>query len=226
MKKLTIILLLLLIVVGCKDKNVNNKKKKKVIEEKKEIVEEVQESKKVEKEEIPIAFYNGNNKLTNFKTNIVSGKDIGIFSMYLSDDDNINNDVVSLYNKYLEYKKTRNIKIGYNLTYSIQDGRTISHNILSVNDTEDYQGYILVFLYDDYNNRGKSFYSHIEQGQENENTLVSSIKLYPQSASNEIVSKIILTVFVYEGEDDFDQNNEYIGNSKYSIEICDINKTC
>ena len=224
MKKIFYLIILLLLLTGCQ----KNKEIKKKTENIKEKNIEITEEKKEGKQSIPIAFYNNMTKLTNYRTNITTGVDIGIFSVYLSNDENISYDnyAVSLYDKYLEYKKDTNLKIGYNLKYSINGDKNISHNILSVKDTKDYEGYILVFLYDDYNNRNKGFYSHIEENEENENTLVTSIKLYPQSASNEISSKITLTAFLYNSLDDFDQNNEYIGNNKYSIEICDISKTC
>ena len=91
----------------------------------------------------------------------------------------------------------------------------------------DYEGYILLFLYDDYdlyiNNK---VYSHTEKNQEKEDTVFSSIKLYGEAASPSITSKIKLTAFTYDSEDDFDEFGEYRGNSKYTITICEINKTC
>ena len=224
--KIFIILILLLLAVGC-----NKQEKTQATKEiKKDEVKEqkVEEPKYQDLNKTPIAFYNGKTILKEYKTNIKTGTDIGVFSIYLSNEDNIeySNYATSFYDKYIQYKNTYNIKIGYNLKYTVKDGTTISHNILSVKDTHAYEGYILLFLYDDYNNRNKEFYSYIEENEENENTVVSSIKLYPQSASPDITSKITLTVFTYDSEDDFDENKEYRGNSKYSIEICDFNKTC
>ena len=78
--------------------------------------------------------------------------------------------------------------------------------------------HLMTYLYDDYANRNKSFYSHIENNEYNENTLFTAIKLQSSYSCSEITSNIYLTVFTYDTEDDF-ENNEYRGNSKYTITI-------
>ena len=50
------------------------------------------------------------------------------------------------------------------------------------------------------------------------NTLFTSIKLQSGSKCTEILPKLDLTVFTYDSEDDF-ENNEYRGNSKYTMTI-------
>ena len=42
----------------------------------------------------------------------------------------------------------------------------------------------------------------------------------------EVDSKILLTVFTYDTEDDFDENKEYRGNSKYTMTICLEGRKC
>ena len=83
----------------------------------------------------------------------------------------------------------------------------------------------MTYLYDDYNNFGKSFYSHIEKEQFNENTLMTSIKIQSSYSVDQINSKISLTVFTYDSEDDF-ENNEYRGNSSYTMDICIEGRPC
>ena len=59
----------------------------------------------------------------------------------------------------------------------------------------------------------------------NENTLVTAIKIQSSYSIDQIASKITLTVFTYDTEDDF-ENNEYRGNSKYSMDICLEGREC
>ena len=79
--------------------------------------------------------------------------------------------------------------------------------------------YLLNYLYDDYVNRGKGFYSHIEENEYNENTLLTSIKLQSNDRALGINNKILLTVFTYDSEDDF-LDGEYRGNSSSTLTIC------
>ena len=74
------------------------------------------------------------------------------------------------------------------------------------------------YLYDDYANIGKGFYSHIEDNQYNESTLFTALKIQSSYSCSEIISPITVTVFTYDTEDDF-ENNEYRGNSKQSFII-------
>ena len=73
------------------------------------------------------------------------------------------------------------------------------------------------YLYDDYANKDKSFYSHIESKDYNSNTLFTSIKIQSAYKCKEI-KEIILTVFTYDTDDDF-INNEYRGNSSNKLII-------
>ena len=236
-KNIIYILILLLIITGCsskKEDNVENIENNEdpyvepVIEPKPEpepepVVEEYKDLNNT-----PIAIYRNGQKVTDFSTSVSIGKDIAIFRTYLSNDDYLNtSDSYGIAFKKIwdQYNSNNKIHLGYNLKYTLNDGTNVSQNILHLQDTFAYEGYILLFLYDDYDiTANNKIFNHIEQ--ESENTLMSSIKLYPQSAYKDINSKIVLTVFTYDGEDDFDDNHEYRGNSKYSITICDTNKTC
>ena len=73
-----------------------------------------------------------------------------------------------------------------------------------------------MYLYDDINNNG--YYSHLTEEDINDNTIISSIKLTAGTYYEKITSNIKLTVFTYD-EDDFDENKNYIGNSKHTIII-------
>lgn len=177
----------------------------------------------------PISFYqlNGN---TLTKTNQVNGNynaldDIFLLQIYPSTSDTIQlseNFGTSFYEEFLKYNQNNNIKIGFSISYTI-NGESINYNILTPNNTMDHWEQFMAYLYDDYFNRGKGFYSHIENDEYTDTTLFTSIKLqcgaYCKEASN-----IKITVFTYDSEDDFLDNN-YRGNSQSTISIC-LNNEC
>lgn len=175
----------------------------------------------------PIGIYqlNGNTltKLTTIHEKLTVEKDIGIFQVFPS-----NEDVVSLsngfandyYNKWIEYNNSLKVKLGFNIKFHLNTGEDVSYNILYPSDCMNRWEHLMNYLYDDYANRGKGFYSHIENDEYTENTLFTAIKIQSSYQCNEIDSKIQLTVFTYDTDDDFDENGEYRGNSSYSMNIC------
>ena len=215
MKKLIIPFLILLLICGC-SKEVKKEEPKK--EKKKETI--IVEDTYKDLNNTPIGIYNLNgntlNKLTSINKHLNVEEDIGIFQLYFSNEDIINLDTnygQSFYNEFIKYP---NIKIGFNIKYTTNNGE-VSYNIFSPNNTFDHWEYLMNYLYDDYNNRFSSFYSHIEPDQVNENTLYTSIKLQASYSCSEITN-IKLTAFTYDSEDDF-LDNEYRGNSKYTLNI-------
>jgi len=221
--KIKILLVILLFLVGCNNHEIIEKK---IITEKKEIVGKKRTAYK-DFNETPIGIYRNKERIETFKTDIKVGKDIALFNIYPSNSLTLTYSHFgdSFYKEFMKYNKDNNLKIGFNLKYSTDDYGDISHTILNFEDTNDYEGYILIFLYDDYDlYKNNKIYSHIEEDKKD--TRYSSIKLYPQSGFPKVNSKILLTVFTYDDMGDFDDNKEYRGNSKYSIEICDTDKTC
>ena len=234
MKKIFIIITITIFLFGCtKEENSNNIVNEKIDEE---IIEEVKEEKYVDENNTDIGIYlyqNGKYNLVNeYKTSFKDNSDIVIFSIYPSKDEYIDgyNYINNLYDTYKSLDNYNSLKVGFNLKYTLSSGEEISYNILDPNTALNYDiGHILAWLYDDYKHRYDSWYSHIEQDEfNNDDTLITSIKLYNNNNNNtlDISSKIHFTVFTYDGEDDFDSNGEYRGNSSYSIDICDINRTC
>ena len=228
MKKLLVVILILIIVTGCHSKTTNrvtnNKKEKDVVEKDDYVDDNI----------MPISFYKDNGskliKLDAYQQSFNNGEDIGIFQVFPSNDKEISYDSfpMDFNNKWREIDKKGDYRIGFNLKYSLNSGRTISHNILYPKDTmrDDYYNYIIPYLYDDYAHINDSWYSHIENDEYNDDTYYTSIKLYANGMAHEIDSKIVLTVFTYNGQDDFNDNNEYRGNSSASINICDPNRKC
>ena len=211
MKKVIIYLVIILLVCGCT--------KEKVIKvDKKEIKPTPVENTYKDQNTTPIGIYklenNSLTKLTTINKKLNIEEDIGIFQIYPSNEDNINlttNYGESFYNEWTKY----NVKLGFNIKYTLSNNETISYNIFNPDDAFLHWEYLMNYLYDDYNNRNNSFYSHIEKLDEN--TIITSIKLQASYNCSEITN-IKLTVFTYEAEDDF-LDNEYRGNSKYTIDI-------
>lgn len=229
MKKIYLLLIIPLLLCGCdkEEKTIE----KPVVEEKKEeeVVEVVPQY--VDLNNTPIGIYslNGNTltKLTSINKQLVVEQDIGVFQIYPSLEDVIvlnDSFANSFYNEWIKYNPNNTIRIGYNIKFSLINGTDVSYNMLSPANTFDKWEYLMNYFYDDYANRYKSFYSHMENHEYNENSLFTSIKLQSSYQCNEINSAIKLTVFTYDTEDDF-LDNEYRGNSKYTFTIC-VNGIC
>ena len=219
MKKIIIIITLLLLSTGClkeekiepKESTINNEP----------IVEKEKEKEYKDSNITPIGIYklenNSLTKLTTINKHLNVEEDIGTFQIYLSNDDYIslnNNFGESFHN---EWSKYQDIKQGFNIKYTLNNNQVTSYNIFSPDDTFAHWEYLMNYLYDDYANRGKSFYSHIESKDYNNTTLFTAIKIQAAYQCNEI-KKIELTAFTYDSEDDF-LNNEYRGNSKSTLTI-------
>lgn len=225
MKKIILFLILLLIITGC------SSKKEKIVPEgpiKEEPIDTpVEEYKDDNDTKIGLYLEKGGRieLITEYKTTIQNEVDAGVFQIYPSNDNEIILDSdfgTSFYNKWTSLPNYKDLKIGFNLKYTLSSGEEVSYNIL---DYKIVYKEFYDYLYDDYANRYNSWYSHIEESDYTEDTLYTSIKLYSADVNN-INSKVYLTVFTYDSQDDFDENNEYRGNSSYTITICDINKTC
>lgn len=217
-KKLLIVFIILLLCSGC----INNKK---IIKKEKIIEDSIPEVKYVDKNNTPISFYSSNDsgliKLTKINKTLVPLEDVGIFQIYPSNEESVyftDGFGASFYNEWMKYNTNNNLKIGFNIKFNT-DTEEISYNILAPSNTFDKWEYLLNYLYDDYANRNKSFYSHIENDEYNESTLFTSFKMQSNDRASEIKDKILLTVFTYDSPDDF-LDNEYRGNSKSTLTIC------
>ena len=223
MKKILLILTLLLFITGCTNKT-NNKE----IKDFKEVDIEIQEKDTYKDlNNTPIGIYElrGSTltKIHDYKTSFIPEVDINIFQIYPSNEENIILDSSfgkSFYNEWIKYN---NIKLGFNIKFSLDTGEEINYNIFNPDDTFKEWEYLLNYLYDDYYNIGKGFYSHLEMKDYNENTLFTSFKMQSSGYVNKINSNIKFSVFTYDSDDDF-KDNEYRGNSIYTINIC--NREC
>lgn len=228
MKKLVLIMIPFLLLYGCEKKEINIKEETKPKVQKEEIKPDY-----IDNNNTPIGIYKLSNntlkKLTTINRQTIIEEDLGIFQIYPSNEDTINLNTSfadSYYEHWQEYKSNTNLKVGFNLKFHINSGEDISYNILYPSDCMNKWEYLMNYLYDDYANQGKSFYSHIENDEYNENTLFTAIKLQNSYQIAEVDSKILLTVFTYDTEDDFDEAGEYRGNSSYTMTICLEGREC
>ena len=228
MKKIFILCVLFLaLFCGCDHKSSSSRD---VVDEgEKQVVEDTSPTLVYQDENpMPIGIYQlkGNRltKLHQITITPVVEEDIGIFQLYPSSDEEIileEDFGSSFYHKWLEYNPDNKIKMGFNIKFHLSTtGEDVSYNMFSPNDTMLRWEHLMNYLYDDYANLGKSFYSHIENEEYTDSTLFTSIKLQNSYQVHEIDSKIELTVFTYDSEDDFLENQEYRGNSSYTFDIC------
>lgn len=224
MKK--ILLMLVILLVGCTPKEEINKEENKLENNNEIKQEEIIKEEYVDNNPIKLGLYlytgsySNKEKLSTYETTFVSGSDIGSFEVFFTDEEVISgNSFKSLFNSYYDkYVNIDNYKIGYNIEFTLKDGTVNKFNLLEPN-TYLYGDYFYTYLYDDIHVNEGEFYSHLESIDDN--TLITSIKIYAVDKIDD-VEKIKLTVFSYDSDDDFDEDGNYRGISKYSIDI--INK--
>lgn len=220
MKKVLFTLLVLLLLTGCE------KEKEKIIKKEKKVEEKPIGTKITYKDlnNTPIGIYklkgNSLTKLTEDTKEFISMEDLGVFQIFPSNENTItiNSFGTDFYNEWSKYNTNNNLKIGFNIDYYLDTGEHISYNVLSPSNNFDHYEYFMNYLYDDYANQGKGFYSHVEDKDLTENTLYTSIKIQSSGDVNKVKDGLKLTVFTYDTEDDF-IDNEYRGNSKYTYTI-------
>ena len=148
--------------------------------------------------------------------------DIAFVQVYPSNEEQIKLDNgfgEDFYKKWQEYNKDNNHKLGFNVKYKIVGNKEISFNIYDPDTAMTKLENILVYLYDDYTNRNESWYDHIKQEELDKYPYITAIKLTANGKIGEVISDVDLTVFTYDSDDDFDENKNYRGNSKYTITI-------
>lgn len=147
------------------------------------------------------------------------GKDIGSFEVIASDeallDGSFFGDIFGA--AWTAFPDADSCKIGYALRYTLDDGTEIRYSMLAPKHIQHTE-YIEVWLYDDYHRQPHQFYSHLKDSQMKSGTLITSIKL---TAGSQIarVTDIWLEAFICSSLDDFDAEQNYIGDTKCVIHI-------
>ena len=225
MKKILLFFFMILLVSGCQKEIKEEKVKEEPIEE--APVEEVAPAYQ-DLNTTPISFYQlqGNTltKLSTVSGNYKALDDVGVFQIFFSNEESVvlNDSYANSY--YNEWEKHPNIKVGFSLSFTLENGEEVFYNILTPSNTMDKWEYFMAYIYDDYLNRYNGWYSHIEPEEYNESTLFTAIKLQCGGYMNQIHSPVKFSVFTYDSEDDF-LDGHYRGNSISTITIC-MNGLC
>lgn len=216
MKKL-ILIIMLIMLVGCEKEPF---KEIKEIKEEPVIKEEVYE----DANPLKVGLYTrGNGKYTlwhEYQTSITPSKDINTFQILPTNEEQL-----SYSGRYVNFIEPlwnnveTDYKLGIILDYELNDGTKIKHVIYDPSNTLEYQDYIQVYLYDAIAHKNDKWYSHITNEEFNENSYITSFKLTAGKLSDKIVYPIKLSVFTYDTDDDFDDSNNYRGNSIYTINV-------
>lgn len=171
---------------------------------------------------IPINLYapdgdNVRHKLTEYVSNWKRGKDIDCFEALVSDSDQLKgkNFLAIAKETWGTLPDPYAMRIGYTLRYNLTDGSEIYMQILSPKDITHTE-YVECYLYDDVHSKG--FYTHLSESGMKDNTLMTSIKI-TCGDKIEQVQEMQLGVFLYDSQDQFDANGNYIGSWKSEIDI-------
>ena len=224
MKKCKILLALLLVFscTSCTKEEIKEEKPLDLLN-KEDIIDEVY----VDDSNIPLGFFlyaNGsyNNVGDNISLSWTPGLDIKVFTILPTNDSNVPGFYMQdlFPNYWNKIEDNKDYKLGFNLSFSTTEG-DINCNILKPSDRmKELIDYIIIFLYDGVNVARNSWYDHLEDDEVFDNTVFSSIKIYANNKINNITSPIKLTVFAYNGEEDFDpETGKYRGKSYHEIYI-------
>ena len=224
-KRILILFLLAFFITGCDFNSVS--KKAESLPKKEQKTEEKIETTYFDTNTTPIAFYDlqGNTlkRIHTISKKLVVEQDVGLFQVFPSQEENISLSSSfgqEFFNQWSTYNNNNSLKIEFSISFTKSDGENVYYNILDPSHTFDQWEYLMNYLYDDYANLGKGFYSHIEMDQFNDNTLFTAFKMQSSYQCDQIASSIKLTVFTYDTEDDFDENGVYRGNSYDTLTIC------
>lgn len=226
-KLLIIIFSLSLMLFGCSNKKADSIDKENKKEDEKEVIKEVI-TPFSDDNPIKVGFYeytnSGRNLLTEYNAPWILRKDIGVFTVFPTNDTTISNNYAQYTWKehWDKYSDVNDYKIGYFIRFKLTNGEIIEQTILKPSDGMKISNYLLLYLYDDIHQPIGAWYRHLEDNEVKDDTLFTSIKIYAYELGklDEIVSPIQLTVFTYDGKGDFDFNtNMYLGTSRYTINI-------
>lgn len=145
-----------------------------------------------------------------------------IFYAIASNDEEISGtNFKSIFNDYWSKNVTDSkYKIGYSIKYSLDNGEVVDENIMTPTEAEGQFSKLQFYLYDDVTDMGNRPYYHMREYEMTENTMITSVKICGDKETPEINGPIELTVFTYNGDEDFStENGKYLGNSKFTTKI-------
>lgn len=158
---------------------------------------------------------------TDFHQKWIKKKDIVVFNILLTDEDDITGDYFQdIWKKYAD-NYTTSYKVGWYVSFELTDGTKFEKVVNSPKDVEDFYDYLEIYLYDSANVAKDVWYSHLLEKDMTDQTIMTSMKLTAGSKYEEINGPIKVMGFTFDSEDDFDENGLYRGNSKYIVNVYD-----
>jgi hypothetical protein len=233
-KTLFIITIIIILVITIIYFNIrNNKQKDEVVPEVVQeqvsvpaIIEEPKVEAYVDDNPIKIGLYikgnNGKQLVTQYSSTWDAEAIMGLFYAIPTNDvlvssKSFENVWKEYWNKYSNVEKYR---IGYNIKFTSNTGEVTNQIILNPDHAYLMFPKLQLYLYDDVNLIPGRAYYHVTQPEMTENTQCTSVKLVGDKATKNIISPIELTVFTFDGKEDFDPvTGKYRGNSFYTIFI-------
>ena len=212
-----------------KDNELNNIKKEEQQSEKtheEEIEEEHKEDVYVDDNPIKIGLYINSNKgkklITEYTSSWIAEEIMGMFyAIPTNESIAAGANFKTTWDKYWnEYTNIENYRIGYNIKFTLNTGEVVDQIILNPDHAFLMFPKVQFYLYDDVNLIPGKRYYHVTQGEMNDKTQCTSVKIVGDKQTKNIISPIELTVFTFDGQEDFDPTTgKYRGNSHYSILI-------
>lgn len=170
---------------------------------------------------IKVGLYLNGNLVKDYKTTpFVNHKDIVVFDIYFTNQEHVDstNTKYNFKRFYDTYEDISDYKIGFYITFLVGDEKK-EQVILGPNEKHSMTPYLYNYLYDDVHQNEGAWYSHIEPEDMKDDTVFSSIKIYSAQEGSKMSSPITITVFTYNGDEDFDSNGHYRGKSSYTATI-------
>lgn len=158
-------------------------------------------------------------KVSEFSSTRKAKKDIDCFEIFASTEKTVTGKTFrAMWNAVWESHEIRdNAKIGFVIAFSYGETQ-VRKTLLKPSDAAEFYDYLEIYMYDDIHQTPGQWYTHLEDKDMKEETIISSIKLTSGSKIAE-VGDIILTAFIYNGDDCFNAEGEYIGEVVASVLI-------
>lgn len=233
---LTTILVITIVIIAViyftnKDSELNNNlteenlnETEKIHEEK--IEDEHKENIYVDNNPIKIGLYinssSGKKLITEYTSSWVAEEIMGMFYAIPTNEAIIKGtNFKTLWEKHWnEYTDIQNYRIGYNIKFTLNTGEVVDQIILNPDHAFLMFPKVQFYLYDDVNLIPGRRYYHVTQGEMNDKTQCTSVKIVGDKETKNIISPIELTVFTFDDQEDFDPiTGKYRGNSHYTVLI-------
>ena len=214
--KYIVIIILLITMTGCKNNRTNEIKKIDKIEviDNTGYIDDYKDN-----NPIKVGLYQNNKLVKEITFTKANHKEVGTYNAYYTNKDKVESNSVkdNWYRYYKQYDDIKDYKTGFYVSFEV-DGKKYEETVLDPSSKHKLTPYLYIYLYDSYNYKPGTTYTHLETNDVKDNTVYTSIKLYLAQEGSKITSPITLEVFTYK-EGDINESGYYRGNSKYTMTI-------